>query len=152
MPLRRRGVRLPILRYCRPQTVHQQYLRHGGAGLQFQKLCHQPHRREGYTTCRFYDRMGNLTTLLSTRAVGKERERPVSTATIFWNVVDTISPLQEHPSSYSAILMGISPAGSIRQLCPSKAMGRKESAMSTDSDGNCIRILYPDGGVERRFW
>ena len=33
------------LRYRRPQTVHQQYLRNGGAGLQFQELCHQPHRR-----------------------------------------------------------------------------------------------------------
>ena len=24
--------------------------------------------------------------------------------------------------------------------------------MSYDSDRNCIRILYPDGGVERRFY
>ncbi len=66
-------------------------------------------------------------------------------------VVDTISPLQEHHRVFRNLDGDIT-----SRIHPVSYALKGEEGEGTryeyNSDGNCIRILYPDGGVERRFY
>ena len=106
---------------------------------------------EGYTSHKFYDRMGNLTAYYppvqwEKKAGGYEYRRD-----FLERVVDTISPLQEHQRVSRNFDGDIT-----NRIHPVSYAQKGEDGEGTryeyDPDGNCIRIRYPDGGVERRFY
>ena len=106
---------------------------------------------EGYTTRRFYDRMGNLTTYYPPVQWEKKESGYEYRHDFLERVVDTISPLQEHHRVFRNFDGDIT-----SRIHPVSYALKGEEGEGTryeyDSDGNCIRILYPDGGVERRFY
>ena len=106
---------------------------------------------EGYTTRRFYDRMGNLTAYYppvqwENKEGGYEYRRD-----FLERVVDTISPMQEHQRVFrnfdGDVTNRIHPVSYAL-----KGDGGEGTCYEYNSDGKCIRIRYPDGGVERRFY
>ncbi len=105
---------------------------------------------EGYTTRRFYDRMGNLTTYYPPVQWEKKESGYEYRHDFLERVVDTISPLQEHHRVFRNFDGDIT-----SRIHPVSYALKGEEGEGTryeyDSDGNCIRILYPDGGVDRRF-
>ena len=106
---------------------------------------------EGYTTRRFYDRMGNLTTYYPPVQWEKKESGYEYRHDFLERVVDTISPLQEHHRVFRNFDGDIT-----SRIHPVSYALKGDEGEGTryeyDSDGNCIRILYPDGGVERRFY
>ena len=106
---------------------------------------------EGYTTRRFYDRMGNLTTYYPPVQWEKKESGYEYRHDFLERVVDTISPLQEHHRVFRNFDGDIT-----SRIHPVSYALKGEEGEGTryeyNSDGNCIRILYPDGGVERRFY
>ena len=106
---------------------------------------------EGYTSHTFYDRMGNLTAYYppvqwEQKEGGYEYRRD-----FLERVVDTISPLREHQRVFRNFDGDIT-----NKIHPVSYAQMGENGEGTryeyDSYGNCIRIRYPDGGVERRFY
>lgn len=106
---------------------------------------------EGYTTRRFYDRMGNLTTYYPPVQWEKKESGYEYRHDFLERVVDTISPLQEHHRVFRNFDGDIT-----SRIHPVSYALKGDEGEGTryeyNSDGNCIRILYPDGGVERRFY
>lgn len=106
---------------------------------------------EGCTTRRFYDRMGNLTTYYPPVQWEKKESGYEYRHDFLERVVDTISPMQEHHRVFRNFDGDIT-----SRIHPVSYALKGEEGEGTryeyNSDGNCIRILYPDGGVERRFY
>ena len=106
---------------------------------------------EGYTTRRFYDRMGNLTTYYPPVQWEKKESGYEYRHDFLERVVDTISPLQEHHRVFRNFDGDIT-----SRIHPVSYALKGDEGEGTryeyDADGNCIRIFYPDGGVERRFY
>ncbi|MCI9072661.1 MAG: hypothetical protein HFH80_07615, partial [Lachnospiraceae bacterium] len=106
---------------------------------------------EGYTSHKFYDRMGNLTAYYPPVQWDKKEGGYEYRRDFLERVVDTISPLREHQRVFrnfdGDITNKIHPV-SYAQMGDNGEGTRYEY----DSYGNCIRIRYPDGGVERRFY
>lgn len=106
---------------------------------------------EGYTTRKFYDRMGNLTAYYPPVQWEKKEGGYEYRRDFLERVVDTISPLQEHRRVFRNFDGDIT-----NKIHPvSYALKGDEGEgirYEYDTDGNCIRIYYPDGGIERRFY
>ena len=98
---------------------------------------------EGYTTRRFYDRMGNLTTYYPPVQWEKKESGYEYRHDFLERVVDTISPLQEHHRVFRNFDGDIT-----SRIHPVSYALKGEEGEGTryeyNSDGNCIRILYPD--------
>ena len=101
---------------------------------------------EGYTTRRFYDRMGNLTTYYPPVQWEKKESGYEYRHDFLERVVDTISPLQEHHRVFRNFDGDIT-----SRIHPVSYALKGEEGEGTryeyNSDGNCIRILYPDGAA-----
>ena len=106
---------------------------------------------EGYTSRKFYDRMGNLTAYYppvqwENREGGYEYRHD-----FLERVVDTVSPLGEHRRVFRNFDGDITD-----KIHPVSYAEKGEDGEGTryeyDANGNCIRIRYPDGGIERRFY
>ncbi len=106
---------------------------------------------EGYTSHKFYDRMGNLTTYYPPVQWERKEGGYEYRYDFLERIVDTISPMQEHERVFRNFDGDI-----VNRIHPvSYALKGEEGEgirYEYDSDGNCIRIHYPDGGVERRFY
>ena len=106
---------------------------------------------EGYTTRRFYDRMGNLTSYYLPVQWEKKEGGYEYRRDFLERVVDTISPMKEHQRVFRNFDGDI-----INRIHPVSYALKGDEGEGTryeyDSDGNCIRIRYPDSGVERRFY
>ena len=106
---------------------------------------------EGYTTRKFYDRMGNLTSYCPPVQWEKKEGGYEYRRDFLERVVDIISPLQEHQRVFRNFDGDIT-----NRIHPVSYAEKGDKGEGTryeyDSDGNCIRIRYPDGGVERRFY
>lgn len=106
---------------------------------------------EGYTSHKFYDRMGNLTAYYPPVQWEKKEGGYEYRRDFLERVVDTISPMQEHQRVFRNF------DGEITDKIHPVSYGEKgEDGEGTryeyDTDGNCIRVYYPDGGIERRFY
>lgn len=106
---------------------------------------------EGYTSHKFYDRMGNLTAYYPPVQWEKKEGGYEYRYDFLERVVDIISPMQEHQRVFRNFDGDIT-----NKIHPVSYTLKGEEGEGTryeyDSDGNCIRIRYPDGGVERRFY
>lgn len=106
---------------------------------------------EGYTTRKFYDRMGNLTSCYPPVQWEKKEGGYEYRRDFLERVVDIISPLQEHQRVFRNFDGDI-----ISRIHPVSYAQKGDEGEGTryeyDPDGNCIRIRYPDSGVERRFY
>ena len=106
---------------------------------------------EGYTTRKFYDRMGNLTSYYPPVQWEKKERGYEYRRDFLERVVDTISPLQEHKREFrnfdGEIIYKIHPVSYAE-----KGEGGEGTRYEYDTGGNCIRVYYPDGGIERRFY
>ena len=106
---------------------------------------------EGYTSHKFYDRMGNLTAYYPPVQWEKKEGGYEYRRDFLERVVDTISPLQEHRRVFRNFDGDI-----VGKIHPVSYAEKGEDGEGTryeyDPDGNCIRIFYPDGGTERRFY
>lgn len=106
---------------------------------------------EGYTSHKFYDRMGNLTAYYPPVQWEKKEGGYEYRRNFLERVVDTISPLQEHQRVFRNFDGDIT-----NKIHPVSYAEKGDDGEGTryeyDADGNCIRIYYPDGGVERRFY
>ncbi len=106
---------------------------------------------EGYTSHKFYDRMGNLTAYYPPVQWEKKQGGYEYRRDFLERVVDIISPLREHRRVFRNFDGDI-----VSQIHPASYAKKGEDGEGTryeyDTDGNCIRIYYPDGGVERRFY
>ncbi len=106
---------------------------------------------EGYITRKFYDRMGNLTAYYPPVQWEKKEGGYEYRRDFLERVVDIISPLQEHQRVFrnfdGDITNRIHPVSYALQGDEGEGTRYEYSP-----DGKCIRIRYPDGGVERRFY
>ena len=106
---------------------------------------------EGYTSHKFYDRMGNLTAYYPPVQWEKKEGGYEYRRDFLERVVDTISPLREHRRVFRNFDGEI-----VNKIHPVSYAEKGEEGEGTryeyDADGNCIRIFYPDGGIERRFY
>ncbi len=106
---------------------------------------------EGYTSHKFYDRMGNLTSYYPPVQWEKKEGGYEYRRDFLERVVDTISPLQEHRRVFRNFDGEIT-----NKIHPVSYAEKGEDGEGTryeyDTDGNCIRVYYPDGGIERRFY
>lgn len=106
---------------------------------------------EGYTSHKFYDRMGNLTSYYPPVQWEKKEGGYEYRRDFLERVVDTISPLKEHQRVFRNFDGDIT-----NKIHPVSYAEKGEDGEGTryeyDADGNCIRIYYPDGGIERRFY
>lgn len=106
---------------------------------------------EGYTSHKFYDRMGNLTAYYPPVQWEKKEGGYEYRYDFLERVVDTISPLQEHRRVFRNFDGEI-----VNKIHPVSYAEKGEDGEGTryeyDTDGNCIRVHYPDGGIERRFY
>ena len=106
---------------------------------------------EGYTSHTIYDRMGNMQAYYSpiqweTQGKGYEYKYDY-----LERVIDTITPLRSHERVFRSFDGDIT-----REIHPVSYAEKGENGEGTlyeyDTDGNCIRIHYADGGIERRFY
>ena len=106
---------------------------------------------EGYTSHKFYDRMGNLTAYYPPVQWEKKEGGYEYRRDFLERVVDTISPMREHQRVFRNFDGEIT-----NKIHPVSYAEKGEDGEGTryeyDADGNCIRIYYPDGGIERRFY
>ena len=106
---------------------------------------------EGYTSHKFYDRMGNLTAYYPPVQWEKKEGGYEYRRDFLERVVDTISPMQEHQRVFRNFDGEIT-----NKIHPVSYAEKGEDGEGTryeyDANGNCIRIRYPDGGIERRFY
>lgn len=106
---------------------------------------------EGYTSRKFYDRMGNLTAYYPPVQWEKKEGGYEYRYDFLERVIDAISPLGEHQRVFRNFDGDIT-----NKIHPASYAEKGEEGGGTlyeyDADGNCIRIRYPDGGVERRFY
>ncbi len=105
---------------------------------------------EGHTWHQFYDRMGKLTASF-TPSQWEDKSGWEYRYDFLSRVEDTISPLKEHKRVFrnfdGEIINEIHPVSYAE-----KGADGEGTRYGYDIYGNCIRIRYADGGVERRFY
>ena len=106
---------------------------------------------EGYTSHTFYDRIGNLTAYYPPVLWKKKESGYEYSRDFLERMVDAISPLKEHRRVFrnfdGEITSEIHPVSYAQ-----KGEDGEGIRYEYDIYGNCIRIRYSDGGVERRFY
>ena len=106
---------------------------------------------EGYTSHKFYDRMGNLTAYYAPVQREKKEGGYEYRRDFLERVVDTISPLKEHQRVFRNFVGDV-----VNKIHPVSYADKGDDGEGIryeyDADGNCIRIRYPDGSTERRFY
>ena len=106
---------------------------------------------EGYTSHRFYDRMGKLTAYYPPVQWERKEGAHEYRYDFMERLVDTITPLQEHRRVFrnfdGKIINKVHPVSYALH-----GEGGEGTRYEYDSNGNCIRTIHPDGGVERRFY
>ena len=106
---------------------------------------------EGYTSHTIYDRMGNIEAYYSPIQWEEQGHGVKYRYDYLTHVRDIISPLNEHHRVYRNFDGDIT-----REIHPVSYAEKGENGEGTryeyDTDGNCIRLHYADGGIERRFY
>ncbi len=106
---------------------------------------------EGNVTRWTYDRMGHLSAYYPAERLKRGEPGYTYRYDYLERLTDTISPLGIHHRELRNFDGDV-----VKSIHPVSYREKKEEGAGTvydyDKDGNCIRIRYADGGVERRFY